>query len=395
MKNLLWISLRAPYDKVPHGGGKTHNFYIKEFYKSGKFNIHLISFCYTAEEDKIDLDFYGISNDISVIKRNKSLRNLLQKIGLPPSLVEYKFVVREVKRKLKKLCHNDYSPDIIILQWTEIVMLSQYIKTVFPKAKIVSIEEDVTFLKIERKLDSGHGLKKILYGIQYKLIGKREIKGLEKSDLVALNNHKDYELVLSKGLDKGRLFKTSPYFENYSYINRRPLKGEIIFWGAMNRPENEEAVLWFVNNVLCKLKNVKFTVIGANPTQKILDLTQKGIRVTGFVDKPDIFFEQCMCMVVPLQMGAGIKIKVLEAMSAGIPVLTNYIGIEGIYASDEKQYLHCETADEYIAAINRLLEDKTFGEELGRNSLENVKERYSIFGDIQKFINRVERLNEK
>ena len=54
-------------------------------------------------------------------------------------------------------------------------------------------------------------------------------------------------------------------------------------------------------------------------------------------------------------MGAGIKVKVLEGLSAGIPILTNNIGIEGIPAIDKKHYFHCETPEEYRDAINLLI----------------------------------------
>ncbi|MDE6847680.1 MAG: glycosyltransferase, partial [Lachnospiraceae bacterium] len=57
------------------------------------------------------------------------------------------------------------------------------------------------------------------------------------------------------------------------------------------------------------------------------------------------------CMAAPLLLGAGIKVKVLEAMSAGVPVLTNDIGIEGIGCRPGQEYLHCETPQDYSAAV--------------------------------------------
>lgn len=394
MKQILWISLRAPYDLVPHGGGKTHNFYIKKFNESKKFNIHLLSFCYESEKEKaqIDLNNYGISNDISVIKRNEFLRNFLGKIGLPISLLEYRFVIKEIKRKATSLRDKGYNPDFIFLHWTEIVMMSRYIKKIFPSSKLISIEEDVTFLKLQRKYLMGRGVKKLLLLFQYRVIRRKELNGLKDSTLVVLNNHKDYELVVSHGIEKNKAFETSPYFEDFSYIKRRPVKGNIIFWGAMNRPENIEAVLWFVNNVWEFLENTKFVVVGAKPPQKIIDLKEKDVEVTGFVNSPDQYFEDCMCMVVPLQMGAGIKIKVLEAMSAGVPVLTNSIGIEGIKAKNGVDYFFCEKPEEFKEAIEEIMYDFSVGQKIGNNAKRNIKKNYSINEDILKFINKVENL---
>lgn len=389
MKEMLWISLRAPYDNVPHGGGKTHNFYVKGFHASQKCRLHLLTFCYEQELEKIDLDAYGISSSVSVIKRNERMRNILGRLGLPISLLEYRFVVSDTKHRLKQLRMQNYRPDVVLLQWTEIVMLSPYVKKCFPYAKIVCIEEDVTFLKLNRKYQAAQGIKKLVLGIQRLAIEKREVKGLLESDLAVLNNHKDYELVLSKGIDKDKVYETSPYFEDMSMIKRCPEKGNIIFWGAMNRPENIEAVRWFVDNVYGRLDSVRFIVVGARPSAEILDLQKKGIVVTGFVEDPKEYFEKCMCMVVPLQMGAGIKIKVLEGMSAGIPVLTNQIGIEGICACAGKDYLHCETSEEYADAIKGLMADFDSVDLIGKAAAENMKTNYSIQRDIEMFIKRV------
>lgn len=395
MKKMLWISLRAPYDNVLHAGGKVHNFYIKKFKNSNKFDISLISFCYENEISKIDLDRYKIENKIYVIKKNTKLRNFLGRIGAPRSLVEYLYIKKRIIHRLKELQRICYKPDIIILHWTEIVMLLPQIRKIFPDCKIAVIEEDVTFLKLERKYDRSTGAKRILTGVQRILITQKELYALENANLVVLNNRKDYDLVIDRGVNAEKLFVATPYFENMSnVVQRNPKAGTIIFWGAMNRPENIEAVKWFADNVFVKFINrnsIKFIVIGANPTEEVLELTEMGIEVTGFVSSPLKYFETCMCMVVPLQMGAGIKIKVLEGMSAGIPILTNDIGIEGIPAEDGRHFIYCKSAQDYQEAIVHLMDDKQYGEEIGKNAIKFIEDNFDV-EKIQKFIDRVEGL---
>lgn len=395
MKKILWISLRAPYDSVLHAGGKVHNFYIKEFNKSNKFDIRLISFCYESEVSKLDLDRYNITNDVYVIKKNVRLRNFFNRIGMPISLAEYLYIKKQIKQKLKELQKNSYMPDIVILHWTEIVMLFPRIKKIFPNSKIVAIEEDVTFLKLERKCRRSTGVKHILTEVQRILITRKELYALENADLAVLNNRKDHDLVISRGVPKDKLFIAVPYFENMAnIIQRKPKEGNIIFWGAMNRPENIEAVKWFTNHVFARLKDkyrVKFIVIGANPTQDVLKLEEMGVEVTGFVNSPWEYFESCMCMVVPLLMGAGIKIKVLEGMSAGIPILTNDIGIEGIPAEDGRHFIYCKSAQDYQEAIEHLIEDEQYGERIGKNAVKFVEDNFNM-DKIQTFIERVEGL---
>ena len=65
-----------------------------------------------------------------------------------------------------------------------------------------------------------------------------------------------------------------------------------------------------------------------------------------------------MCFVAPLNLGAGIKVKVIEAMYTGITVLTNKIGIEGINAEAGVDYYHCENAEEYAETIRKIYNDE-------------------------------------
>ena len=95
-------------------------------------------------------------------------------------------------------------------------------------------------------------------------------------------------------------------------------------------------------------------MLRGRPHESLQRYRSDKIVVTGFV--PDIrnALSACICKVVPLRQGAGIKVKVIEAMSAGIPVLANTIGIEGIPAQNGIQYLHCETPNDYKTAFEKI-----------------------------------------
>lgn len=125
---------------------------------------------------------------------------------------------------------------------------------------------------------------------------------------------------------------------------------------ALNRVENVKSALWFYENVFCKLKDTSWNLVllGSHPDEKLVFLSQQDERVivTGFVKDIRPWLQNCACMIAPLVMGAGIKVKVLEALSAGVPLLTNEIGMEGINAENEKEYFHCQTAEDYLGITN-------------------------------------------
>lgn len=395
-KDLLWISLRVPYDNVPHAGGKTHNFYLKRFHASELFNMRLLSFGYSGEKNKLDLDEYGIKNEIFMLNKGKFnlwCRSILAKVGAPISLVEYISIRSKIKESLLKYRSEGYRPSCVVLQWTEIVMMLPFVKKLFPDAKIICIEEDVTFLKLMRKVDRANGFKSLFLKLQYHVLKRSELTGLKRADLVVLNNKKDLELVVKNGIDKGKSFIATPYFEEMYDAKRRVEGHDILFFGAMNRPENIETARLLINQILPKvleqISDVRVILLGANPPQELQNLDNPYVYVTGFVDDVTTFFEKSYCLVAPLQMGAGIKIKILEGMSSGIPVITNSIGIEGIAAKKGVDYIHCESTNEFIEAVIDLMSDVRKSNEVGANGKAFMQNEFDKELVMQKFIKRV------
>lgn len=396
---LLWISPYVPFDKVAHAGGKIHNYYLKELNKKNIFDIHLISFSNIKDKEKLDLDEYKISNDITFyqwegfdglklkISNNLSRMNIYGKFaGLTTS-----FFAKHVMKSVLNLKNNGYNPDIIILQWTEMVFLKDEIARIYPNAKFVCIEEDVSFLGYERKYKSASNfLKKSFLKNKYEQIKKVELDKLNSSDLVILNNHKDEKLVLENNL-KSNIWVWCPYFQNSLNINRENINKNILFYGAMFREENWKSALWFIDNVmpLIKDKEVNFIVAGNRPNPELVKRNSDNVKILGFVEDISEYFQTSLCMAAPLLLGAGVKIKVLEAMSSGIPVLTNEIGIEGINATDKKDFFFCTKPQEYADAIEYLLNHENEQEVIENNSKQFIKNNYNLKKDTDVFAEKL------
>lgn len=92
-------------------------------------------------------------------------------------------------------------------------------------------------------------------------------------------------------------------------------------------------------------------------------------------------------MVAPLVLGAGIKVKIIEALSSGIPVLTNEIGIEGIHAETGRDYLLCRTPEEYAEAIQKAANGKL--DSIGENGRKFVSTQFNVEGSIENYKKRI------
>ncbi|PZP50467.1 MAG: hypothetical protein DI598_05475 [Pseudopedobacter saltans] len=166
-------------------------------------------------------------------------------------------------------------------------------------------------------------------------------------------------------------------------------KAQVVFYGALGRKENSEAVQWFIEKVYKPYHlsdKVTFCIIGGGGDKlKMQYADLPGVRFTGFVEKPENIFVESLCMVVPLLNGGGIKIKVLEGMTCALPVLTNEIGIEGIGGGDGSEYLFCKTPKQYEDGILSLLSSPVLRREIGENARAWINEHFDYEKDLEAY----------
>lgn len=394
-KKVLWISLNAPYDKVDHAGGQVHNYYLKQLHSCGYTDIKLITFCHPSELPKLDLDKYGI--DATVFpQENTGIKHLFWGVlNLETRYnpwnryagITFNFFEVKLKQEINRLCKEGYQPDVVILQWTQMVFFIHYLKKVFPKAKFICIEEDVTFLGYQRKYEVAEK-NKALFKLRYNRMKEIELSALQQADQIICSNKKDEVLLKNENLTVP-IWSWCPYYNNMIDIKRKCNTRDILFFGAMNREANWKSAIWFIDNVFVNLNNVRFIVLGSKPPRELMTYASNKIIIPGYVDDIFPYFASSMCLVVPLQMGAGIKIKVLEGMSSGIPVLSNSIGIEGIPAKNGFEYLHCENAQDFKKTIKDICDKNIDAETIGKRGKEFLKEKFDFVSDTSKFIDMI------
>lgn len=388
-KRLLWISWCVPYDTVNHAGGQCCNYYLKQFQKDGRYDITILSLCYRRELPSIDLDRYQIRHREYCLDQNPVTHFPWQVInrlcywnpwdaycGICPP-----YERRHLKRLIREYAEQNPEPEYIILEWTATGYLYPYLHQLFPHARVLLIEEDVTFLSFARHRDAAQdGYHRWLWKKRYEIMLQKERELIRQVDITAVNNDKDKKLLLDQGIEAQKLIRISPFYRDYSYIERIPDRRDVIFFGNMAREENYRSAEWFIRNVMPLLSdcNVRFVVIGASPNRSLLQYQSEQVLITGFCKSPDEYFAHALCLCAPLVLGAGIKVKILESMSAGLPVLTNQIGIEGIDAVDGRDYYFCHTPQEYADRIRELISNPDTAKKMGENARAYVQASWNI-----------------
>ncbi len=157
----------------------------------------------------------------------------------------------------------------------------------------------------------------------------------------------------------------------------------IAFLGSMNWPPNSDAAFWFIEKILPLIREtmpeVRFRVIGREPPEALRRLAAKsvGIEVTGKVAEVLTPLRECALLVVPLRAGSGVRLKILESMAAGVPVVSTTVGAEGLHMRHGQELLLADDAQALSAAVLRMLKDSSLRKTLAENALQHVTQEFA------------------
>jgi len=133
----------------------------------------------------------------------------------------------------------------------------------------------------------------------------------------------------------------------------------LLFVGSMDYHANSDAVLWFCREIWPQLAaefpRADFKIVGRNPPASVQALASARIIVTGTVEDVRPFYQEAFAVLVPLRVGGGTRLKILEAMAAGIPVISTRQGAEGLAAENGREILLADTAEDMAESIRELL----------------------------------------
>ena len=290
----------------------------------------------------------------------------------------------DVYKKILNELLADNSYDVI---WFDTISLAQYNLTTKMDCplKILNhhnIESDMMF---RRATKENNILKKLYYQIEaYKLkhYEKNEVCKFDVNVTCSPLDSKRIEYiapgvvthVISNGVD-------TEFFLPDSTIAPDPYT--LVFIGGMSWYPNRDAMLFFARQIWPLLKekipSIKMNVVGESPPQELLDLAKvdRNYHVHGFVDDVKKYFNQAGIYVCPISDGGGTKLKILDALAMGKPIVANPVACEGIEVIDGKNVYFAEKAEEYVNRIHELVNNPTIRLEMERQNRQLILDKYS------------------
>lgn len=402
-KKLLFITNLLPFP--PDNGGKIKTLNTLDLLRD-KYDITLYAFIESEEERRniVDIKDYVCSVEVVVKKirlhNNRFMQFLLAFSSLfssKPYLI-YKYYSPKMKEVIRKaILSNKY--DIVYIDHLQ---LFQYIPKEFLKIKaekIVLDEHNVELEIVRRYLDQEKNLiTKLFLLLEYIKLRNYEINACLMSGIVfAITDHDKNKLILLSGRDTG--IYTAPYFVHSKSATElhkpNSTSKKIIFIGTMSWHANEDAVLWFHKEVFTAYsladKGWSFWIIGNSPGDNVSRLrSYANTYVTGYVDDIKPFIWDCALAVVPIRMGGGLRIKILELLSFGVPVITTTIGCEGIQVEDGKNIIIADNPGQFTEKISLLHDDLALRNNISKEAVMFIEGQYSFNNAKKQYLSRLD-----
>lgn len=272
--------------------------------------------------------------------------------------------------------------DAVIFEWYFPARdLLVEVRTWQPEARVIVDSVDVVFNRLEAKArvtDSNADRAKAIEG------KSAELSVYEMTDLV----------ITVTDADAAILQRENPALKTFTIPNIHPLQDPIpapardnknlVFIGSYARPGGEtniDAMLYFCRDILPLIAaaepDVRLKIIGGPPTPEITGLASEHVQVLGFVPDTKPFLEASAISIAPLRFGGGMKGKIGEAMSLGLPVVTTSTGIEGFGLEPDKHVLMGDTPRAFADAVIGVLRDRSHLERVRMAGWQFIRDNYS------------------
>jgi O-antigen biosynthesis protein len=174
-----------------------------------------------------------------------------------------------------------------------------------------------------------------------------------------------------------------PYcFDEFAAARAAPAGQEIVFVAGFGHPPNEDAAVWFATEILplirAEVPAAYLSIIGSNPTARVKHLSTDGIDVIANVTDAELqaAYDRARVAVVPLRCGAGVKLKVVEALRAGVPLVTTPVGAQGLPGLWQIVPVEDDAAL-FAAAVITLLRDDVEWNRRSRQQVDFARARFS------------------
>jgi len=375
--NILFLTPKVPYP--PTDGGRIAVFEPLRHLSLRGHHITLLSLGSRGHQDLAPLRQYCRLEVVEHNTANRFLPALLNLLSPIPYTIS-KYNSEAMARRMRRLLASEHF-DLVHI---EHLHMGHYL----PIAKEFNIpvllrQHNVESMLVERFWQKAQGIEWLYAWTQLVKLRHFEAKACEQADVSLTITDVDAERLRQLNARiKTAVVPAGVDTDYYRPIPDLEESNAIVFVGSMDWRPNVDAVMWFCDDILPRIERqvpgVKFYIVGKNPLRAVQRLADRGnVVVTGFVEDVREYFARGTVFVVPLRIGSGMRLKILQAMAMGRPVVSTSMGAEGIRATNGQAILLADEADTFAEHIVRLMTSSKFRVHIGDNARKVASDLYS------------------
>ncbi|MER3446056.1 MAG: hypothetical protein C4291_04115 [Candidatus Dadabacteria bacterium] len=378
---ILFITFGLPYP--PDSGVRIHDFYlIKNVSKH--HSVLVLSLIKSPEQVEHIKKLRQYCDYVDfVLERPRSIREHISGIicdllnGRP--LATHPFFYEEMASRIHEVL-TKWNVDVVQIEHS---FLAPYVESINDGCKKIISFHNLGAIQYKRMMGLRTGfIQKSLFLVKWLLMLKWEARYAERFD---------HCLVVSPL--EGRILQSANPRLSLSVIENgvdtelyRPLEcisrnNNLLFVGVMGYPPNVDAILYFCEKIMPiiqrRIPDVRLIVVGHEPTPEIRKLAERGnVIVTGYVENIVSYYQRSKVTIVPLRGGGGTRLKILESMALGRPVVSTTLGCEGLSVVDGENIMIADTPTEFAERVIQLLTDKGLRDRIVHNARRLVETHY-------------------
>lgn len=356
---ILLVSPFLPYRNVPHAGGKLIHMIIEHL--SRRHDVDLLSRVFREERPSLEgskrlvRNFYPLYEGPSTPSDTGSMAERIR---------SYRRLGREANRIVRE---GNY--DLVLVEFTETGM---FLRTGGWPPSILDCHDIIT-KPWYRRWRNADGISRIYRRLAYLAFSTAERRVAKKFRVLFTRSREDADWARQRTGHRDVRVLPHPAGADMRVYPRQEVPGRLLFLGAMRRQVNVDGALYFHRNVFPLVRQrfpeAQFWIAGGNPPDILRALCDRdaSVRVTGFVEDLGECYGSASVFVAPILTGGGIIVKILDAMAAGVPIVTTSFGNEGIRAESGADLFVADTPEEFASRVISLLSDEGLRRRIGEN----------------------------
>jgi sugar transferase (PEP-CTERM/EpsH1 system associated) len=389
---ILYLAHRVPYP--PNKGDKIRSYHHVR-HLAQRHEVRVVAFVDEPEDERYASALREYCRDVVLIRLDKraALLRGLRTLARGRTLSEGYFGAPEMQRAISRVAAAN-AFDVV---WTYSSVMAQYLPAV-NAARQVADFVDVDSEKWRQYSVRGHSLLRWAYRIEAARLRGFESRVSGAVERVLFVSHAEAELFRSFGPPTVPVEVIPNGVDTTYYRSSAPPASErqpiVLFTGALDYPPNIDAVAFFVDRVLPRVREVvpevRFVAVGHRPSRRLvrrLAPHAAWARVAGSVPDVRPYFDEAHVYVAPLQAGRGVQNKVLEAMAMQVPVVASPLAVAALQVEPDRHVLVCQNPAEYAAAVITLLRGKEHCGRLVGAATELIRQRY-LWSENLKLVER-------